>query len=241
MFFKVDPKKRSHSSCWYCVTSNILAVGKSLLLLPIHDLKNTEKPTHLDFMRCLTETLDWDVRCRKHRGGIDSPTKWASYHPALKKKRKQTKQIGVRTLAEMWSSHCIRPVTPTYCIGVKGPRLKGDAGEAEPGWRCSGREEGGLTTRVTLLLLLPDYQGDVNDFYKSRWRNACCAPAYCHSKESPTNCLLRKAKSCISINSKLQEISTPNYRGKVKIKPPGRNSMRPQCFLGKTINQVRFL
>ena len=86
VFFKVDPKKRSHSSCWYCVTSNILAVGKSLLLLPIHDLKNTEKPTHLDFMRCFSETLDWDVRCRKHRGGIDSPTKWASYHPALKEK-----------------------------------------------------------------------------------------------------------------------------------------------------------
>ena len=76
------------------VTSKILAVGKSLLLLPIHDLKTYFSIKVLFFKsydryiwtwkRLLSHwTWDWGGRCRKHRGGISLPTRWASYHPAL--------------------------------------------------------------------------------------------------------------------------------------------------------------
>ena len=65
-------------------------------------------------------------------------------------------------------------MTRTDCIGVKGPRPKGDcAGEAEAGPRVTLlalAREGLAATDTTRVMVTDYYQGDANDFYNSRGR-----------------------------------------------------------------------
>ena len=197
-------------------TSKILAVGKSLLLLPLHDLqtyfsvKASRDISGLEKRFSLHWTWDWGGLCKKHRGGISLPTRWASYHSALWDKAEML-------FPETTAWNVIWPLHPPS----DSNRLYRREGSKAQGWLCQRS-----WSRVTLLTATTRGGGDADDFYKS---GAGGTHAACRHTVTPTNCLLNRGCPNLQSSKSTQEDLHSNELQKIATSHclPSRN---PRMF-----------